>query len=67
MLDKIGYVILLFIYTFGFSVGKNIFDESGLSSKLESSTNESIVRSIANDLMETTGMNSFFDELRRGL
>ena len=67
MLDKIGYLILLFIYTFGFSIGKNLFDESGISSKLESHTNESIVHSLANGLMDSMGMNNFFDELRNGL
>lgn len=67
MLDKIGYLILLFIYTFGFSIGKGLFNEMDMPSKLQRYSTESIVHSMANELMDSIGMNNFFDELTNGL
>ena len=69
MLDKVGYIILLFLYTFGFTIGKSFFYKSDISSKLEpqNMSIHAFLDRASYRLMDTIGMDDFLRELTDGL
>lgn len=69
MLDKIGYVILLFLYTFGFSIGKSFFNQSGIPVKCETvnMSPQAFLDKASYRLIDAMGMDDFFRELTNGL
>ena len=69
MLDKIGYLILLFLYTFGFSIGKSFFNQSDMPAKFEASNMhpQALIDKASYKLMDAIGMDDFFRELTEGL
>lgn len=66
-MEKLGYVILISIYFISFSIGKNFLNNEEITSKLESTSDQSIVESIAKDVANSIGMDDFFDALNKGL
>ena len=69
MLDKIGYLILLFLYTVGFSIGKSFFNQSDMPAKFEAHdmNPHTLIDKASYRLMDAIGMDDFFRELTDGL
>lgn len=65
-MQKIGYGILVSIYLASFSIGKELISGADMSS-FESAEQQNVLKSIANDVADSIGMNDFFDSLSRGL
>lgn len=66
-MQKIGYAVLASIYLISFSIGRGIVDSVDASSMKAKASNQTIVKSLANDLSDAIGMNDFFDSLSVGL